>query len=181
MSEQVKPPRPAIPVTFYCLMCVLAAESALLGMIPLGFPAHMGLATLAFALVTVLIAFLFHAELNHPTGAVLALSLAAGVWVSYAAFCRGLAFQAEAQDVPVSAWRFEVLSDSSESSYGWRCRARVAAEGMPPCDVWLMTDDPLDYGTVLFAVGRYTPNPDSEWGRVSLRQGVWGTDRKSVV
>ena len=175
MSEKLKPPRPAIPVTFYSLICVLLAESALLETIPLGFPARRWLSSLAFALVAVLIAALFHAERISPTVTVLALSLAAGAWVSYAAFCRGADFQSAAQGVPVSAWSLEVRGDSTESAYGWRCRARASAEGMPSCDVWLTTDGPLDYGTVLSAVGRYTPNPDSEWGRVSLRQGVWGT------
>lgn len=175
MSEQLKPPRPTIPVTFYCLMSVLAAESAFLGAVPMTFAAHPIRATAVFALVAVLIAWLFHGGRLGSGISLLALSLVAGLWVSDAFVGNGAAFQDAAGKIAVSSWHLEAVTDSSESSYGWRCRARVFADRLPSCDVWLTTDEPLDYGSVVTVVGRYTPNTDNEWGRISLRQGVWGT------
>ncbi len=79
---------------------------------------------------------------------------------------------------PVSAWELSVESDMSEGVSGWRARARVWRRGGGPSgEVWLLAEEPLDLGTRLRCVGRFTASGDDEWGAISRAQGLCGTIR----
>ena len=177
MSDAHKPPRPTIPVTLFALVCVIAAEDVFLKRAPMGLSVRPLTAHMAFALVVALAVLLIKCDRVPSVLPLMATCVSAGVFVSYVFFCRGVSFTGAAQRSPVAAWDIEVLTDATESTYGWRCRARVEAEGLPGCDVWVTLPTPVDYGAVLRVVGSYSPNADDEWGRASLRQGVWGTVR----
>lgn len=175
MSEAHKPPRPTMPVTLFALVCAVVAEDVFLKNAPMGLPARPLAAHITFALAVVFVALTLKCDRAPSVLPLMALCVSAGLFVSYSFFCRGASFAAAAQRSSVATWDLEVLTDATESAYGWRCRARVDAEGLPGCDVWVTLPEPVCYGSVLRVVGNYAQNADDEWGRASLRQGVWGT------
>lgn len=77
----------------------------------------------------------------------------------------------------VSSWKLQVVSDASEGSYGWRCRARILRAGSARGVVWVGADQPIERGMCLACVGRFARLTDDEYGRSSWRQGLCGTVR----
>ncbi len=84
---------------------------------------------------------------------------------------------------PVSAWELSVESDMSEGAAGWRGRASVrrAGEDGAAGEVWLLANDPMELGSRVRCVGRFSPNENDEWGASSRAQGLCGTIRVVAV
>ena len=77
----------------------------------------------------------------------------------------------------VSSWELTVETDMTEGASGFRGRAHVSRDGGTEGSVWVVADEPLARGATLRCVGRFAPNEDDEWGRVSRSQGLAGTVR----
>lgn len=181
MSEAPeRPPRPMLPVSLWALLATIGLTRFLLST-GLDSGLLMGCA-LAGLLVTVCVsAPLFRLW----AGAALVLVL--GVSISCACLSCGVALASQRalaerlSTSPVSAWQLRVEADMTRGASGWRGRAAVLSDGAVAGEVWLISDEPLDLGDTVSAVGRFERNGDDEWGSVSRAQGLAGTVRVVMV
>ena len=175
MSEEPYfPERPAIPAALYCLVAVIAIErvTLTLGGVGPGAPLAVGL----LAAVSFCLAFLGMGPargIGFLTCVLVACEVALIV-----ANVSATSMDAQAQQMaanPVSTMSFEATSDSSESTYGYRCQARATLADGAQAQVWLSTPDGLTRGDVLTGVGSFRAVGDDEWGKTSRSQGICGT------
>ncbi|WP_455138369.1 ComEC/Rec2 family competence protein [Thermophilibacter sp.] len=171
-----RPDRPLLPPALWALVAVIAVTRLALGagvdagtLVPLALGAGVVCATGAALCV----------RRRGPGQAAVVLVVLAGLCCALLASAGELARQSALADAlsssPVSAWELEVQSDMSEGARGWRGRARVGRGGRWEGVVWLVADEPLDLGSRLRCVGRFSENGDDEWGRSSRMQGIAGT------
>ena len=177
MSEREGlPKRPSIPLAFWALVVVVAVARGVLAWDP---PAEL----LAWVAGGVLVALggtaVVLARMGRPRAvplvAVLAASAVAAAVASGCELARQEAVATALDQSPVSAWELTVASDMAEGASGWRGRASVSRESGAKGVVWVVADDPLARGATLTCVGRFSPNEDNDWGRVSRSQGLAGT------
>ena len=186
MSEPARrPERPLIPTSLWALLASIAlmrlalqadAEPRML----------IGLAALVLAvsLVLALLAVCFSGRGGWAVAVAAVASCAALASLACAhELDRQDRLAAALSSSSVSAWELCVESDMSEGAAGWRGRASVrrAAEGGAAGEVWLLADEPLELGSRVRCVGRFSPNEKDEWGASSRAQGLCGTIRVVAV
>ena len=179
MSAEVeRPPRPALPESLWALVAALACERAVLGSGPTADELARVLAAAA-ALGTVACVALLRSRLRAlvPVVAVVATAVVASGASAGMELSRQRSLEAALGQSPVSSWSFELSGDMSQGASGWRGRATATTEGRSRGTVWLVSDEPLESGSVVRCVGRYEPNPEGDWGDSSRAQGVAGTVR----
>lgn len=177
MSREALPPkRPSLPVTLPVLGALLGAETLVLrGVVPApSLPLGAVLALCALALVALVVAP------GHPPvrlACVVACGALAGVVASSFALWELGRFGEAIATSPMSEWSFEVESDPSLGTYGYRCRAKVMREGAPSGHVWLSlsANEEPRLGETLTCVGRFKADGDDEWGHANRAQGITGT------
>lgn len=171
------PRRPAVPVMLYALIAIVICMRAVLGeakgMAEL--PAYLSLFCAVMLPITFLGVFLVTG--NGIAGLLTVVTMAgvAGVVVASFALQNGEAFTCKMQTTPVSNCSFRILSDPSSQGEAYRYRAEASCGGTPRADVWLTLPDLVEVGSVVRCVGRFERNDESEWGRTSREQGVWGS------
>lgn len=85
------------------------------------------------------------------------------------------------QHVAPSACKYELLSDSTQTRFGWKARAlciyRSAEHPTQTlrAQVWLSSKEPLQYGKVIQLVGRYKKNASDQSGQHNAVRGICGT------
>ncbi|WP_444328310.1 hypothetical protein, partial [Paratractidigestivibacter sp.] len=123
--ETPLPPRPAIPLSFYCLASVIAMER-----LALRFSWETGVVLVAGVLASVcggLLALVLARSGRTQVGmaaAVVVLVGSLGALLGSAAGARVASAAEELGSSPVSAWEFEIEADMSPSDSGWRGRAK---------------------------------------------------------
>ena len=179
MSRDVeRPDRPLLPPSLWALVVVIGTSRALLALGPE--PGVAARVSLGVLIALGLIALVLHGlvRVSVPT-LLLVLGVSAG---ATGLACAGeLARQgrlaAALSTNAVSSLEFRIEGDLREGSSGWRGRARpLDAEGLG-ASVWILTNEPLDPGSAIRCVGRFTPNENDDWGTSSRAQGIAGTVR----
>ena len=137
MSREVElPRRPLVPVAFYALLAVVAAERACLRAGWGDVPASLAVAVLGSGLVA-LVAWRRRDLAAMGFVAAVAIPALVGVLVASAAMDAGRHLEGALSSSAVSGWRFEATSDSSFNNGQYRCRARVRRDGCPSGTVWV--------------------------------------------
>ena len=177
MSREVElPRRPLVPVAFYALLAVVAAERACLRAGWGDVPASLAVAVLGSGLVA-LVAWRRRDLAAMGFVAAVAIPALVGVLVASAAMDAGRHLEGALSSSAVSGWRFEATSDSSFNNGQYRCRARVRRDGCPSGTVWVTLKEEVLCGEAFTCVGRYRANAEDEFGVSSRMQGVWGSVR----
>lgn len=180
MSERVeRPDRPAIPASMYALVVVLIAERAILRD---GRPWFEGLPCRVISFIVMLVAAYAIVGLmlgrRIPAWLVIAgTAMACSAVLASVSLERGELLAASLSSRSVSTCRFEIRSDSRETSSGFRARARVMCENGLTGDVWVVLPQAVERGCVVSGIGRFMQNEDDEWGVSSRMQGIWGSVR----
>ena len=183
MSEGVRdrPPRPALPLALWALAGAWLCDTAVMGCSFSATPRSCLLGVLVSLLgsVGLGVASAYLSRRRHSgTGlriSVLALACCLALLGAFAACARQHVAVAHMQASAVSRWQIKVVSDARESSYGYRCLARVEGRGIPRVRVWLTSKERLGRGGRLTCVGRFSPLSDDDFGRSNWAQGVCGT------
>ena len=175
-KEVPLPPRPAIPLSFYCLASVIAMER-----LALRFSWETGVVLVAGVLASVcggLLALVLARSGRTQVGmaaAVVVLVGSLGALLGSAAGARVASAAEELGSSPVSAWEFEIEADMSPSDSGWRGRAKGVSGAGEAAGVWLSSPERLHRGVRARVVGRFTPNSADERGTSNRMQGVCGS------
>ncbi len=82
---------------------------------------------------------------------------------------------ASLSNTAVSGWELTISRQSSPTERGWWSAADVAIDGVRAGKVWISSQDPLERGERLRAVGRFKPPAADEWSLSSQMQGITGT------
>ncbi len=179
MSEEVRQARrPAIPTMLYALACVLITERTVLAE---GHPWIGNSGKVAIGIATVLLVLCIFVRPLRSIGPLIAVSLIVALAVASLCLMRQESVAVALGSTSTSCWTFEVEEDSKKTSRGYRCRARAICEGKPSGSVWLVSDEPYDFATLLRCSGRFQRLGDDEWGQASRAQGICGTMRAKRI
>lgn len=173
------PQRPTIPPALLALVCAIVMMRSVLaaGTVLAGHVAVCVALAVAWA-ACLIVARMRSCEVPWAgTLAGCAAACALSVVVAWSAVRAGESFAAAMERTSISLWTFEVASDASEATSGWRCQARATRDGSPVGDVWLTVDDRPIRGDIVRGVGRFRRSGDDEWGRASRMRGIWGSVR----
>lgn len=176
--------RPYVPALTIALLCVVMVERAALRE-GVGWT-DSNVAKVACVLAGLCCAVFLWALWRHgdlePYGL---LVIAAALIVSCLAATCALEVMDRKSDqlahAPVSSVLLEIESDPTEGESGYRCRAKVVADGRHMGSVWLVTPTMHQRGSLLRCVGSYKPNQDDEWGEAARMQGIVGSVRVTRV
>lgn len=173
------PQRPTIPPALLALVCAIVMMRSVLatGAVRAGHVAVCVALAVAWA-ACLIVARMRSCEVPWAgtlTGCAAACALS--VVVAWSAVRAGESFAAAMERTSISLWTFEVASDASEATTGWRCQARASRDGSPVGDVWLTVDERPIRGDIVRGVGRFRRSGDDEWGRASRMRGIWGSVR----
>lgn len=178
------PPRPAIPLALWTLAGACACQLAIARVsmptddgveLPLGV---MGACVYALALLCAWLAARRHTQCERSITQALVAALACLLCASASACLSNMRGVLTAQSLAsssMSRWSFEVVNEPSATDTGYRCRARASKPGSPAGDVWLVTKEAFERGTVLTCIGRYHALSYDAYGTSSWCQGVRGS------
>ncbi|MBM6676740.1 ComEC/Rec2 family competence protein [Olsenella uli] len=170
-----RPDRPLLPPALWALVAAVALCRLTLA----AGPDPAACVRLAVGLVAVTCAAALLARRGRLRTVVpLAVAVGASLTCASLACAAELAAQGavagELSSSPVSAHELALEGDMSEGASGWRGRARLVGGAG---SVWLVADEPIEAGSTVRCVGRFSPNEENEWGATSRAQGLAGTVR----
>lgn len=178
-DEPERPRRPAIPVALYALVVVVVTIRAMLreGMVGVEGIAGRAIAGLGVMCTLVTMAAWKRNASISVVFVVLGASMSSGLLLGTRVLEGCAGFLTGTKETPVSACSFFIENDPTQRDDTYRCRATMRGHGLPPGDVWLTLSEPVEMGSTIWGIGRFTPNGDDDWGTASRMQGVWGSVR----
>ncbi len=167
-----RPERPYIPESLHLLAVTICVDRLVLWFIPwMEVPPE----AVAAALVALGLLSLACALRKHVLPAALATCAALALISSSAQVARVMDEKALVEGNAASHFIFEIASDASKGTYGYRCRAHALLDGQRAADVWLSCPQELHRGERISCIGRTKELSDDSYGRSSFGQGVAAT------
>ncbi len=167
-----RPERPYIPESLHLLAVTICVDRLVLWFIPwMEVPPE----AVAAALVALGLLSLACALRKHVLPAALAACAALALISSSAQVARVMDEKALVEGNAASHFTFEIASDASKGTYGYRCRAHALLDGQRAADVWLSCPQELYRGERISCIGRTKELSDDSYGRSSFGQGVAAT------
>lgn len=176
-KDAVLPSKPYIPETLFVLACCLGSVNCLLWV-------RFSLPAVACVLMIAVIstAALCWQRAKSKRYTLLCVSMVLASVLSVCIQQQQVLETAQLlQDVSVSACEYELVSDSTQTRFGWKARAQCrysASNKQAPylrAQVWLSSKESLQYGELIRIVGRYKENSDDLQGQQNAARGICGT------
>lgn len=179
--ESRRPRRPAVPVTLYALVTLLAVDRIVLrkGQCALT-TKDAGWMHVAIALAW-LVGLVWLITHRHKALGSLCLVLLVSLGVAYATsslqLVRMLRISDSLSEMPLSACVLRITTDPTQKESGYRCKATITTTTGMESVVWLTLPQHYERGSVVRGVGRYEENGEDEWGISARMQGICGSVR----
>ena len=182
-KEPKRPNRPTVPFTLWLLAGAIMSSHATLAASRHMDPemlTRMGLALAALAFVCAIRATVALRENARGARSVAYLMVCVLSMSTGTAACHG-AYQVRSarrmESLSMARCVFVCLTDATEGTYGYRCRARVSCDNRSVAEVWLSCQEPLELGCRLRCVGRFKTLSLDDYGTSSWCQGICGSVR----